>query len=233
MEQYLNDNTRERYHKAIAICKSISDILSDKECARKHDQSPLSIFSPEWNSEDVLSRHPCKNLSIFGGFVRDTIAGVPFKDVDLWIHGKYSHTRKIILIRYLVVELMKRHTVQVTDPHEDIYYYCLSIRIDGIDFDICLQVNGTSLLEVLSDFSVNNLCLSVDTNTITTKADTRYTCEDSIEHIKAKLLYPIYDLEEVDSNYRLEGKNSESYEKRIEKRLEKLKENGYKLHTEV
>ena len=166
------------------------------------------------------------DIVIFGGFIRDLILhyfeyqknqDIEFikpKDIDTWFHyisihdneyRKFSHSmtswqRYLSTIKKMIHEFSEydiKNQMGYTISY-DLSNYCVyTMEIDGINFDMCANINNYSgnaftTFKNLSDFTVNNLYIDTKGQLKKRIDCPDYTIDDCIEDIKNKKLHNIY-----------------------------------------
>ena len=187
-------------------------------------------------------------VCVFGGtvrnFIQHYITGEPFvepKDLDIWLDFSeiYGRTHSFNSWRhcgkYLLQEITKNSDFVVSDKHficaefgPRETYSVQKININGIDIDICTDINYSSMFKKLSDYTVNNLYFDHN-GQLFTRYECEYTIKDNIQHIKEKKLVPIFNKEEIEKNDVDGYYNYKNYtiSIMIDKRHTKMIEYGY------
>jgi hypothetical protein len=200
----------------------------------------------------------CSNMKvvIFGGFVRDLINGEidRNRDVDLWFFPEENYIsqtkwkRKLTSIQDKMIALNHvyenppRISQENYNPDVGIHYCQYKRIIDGIKFDFCTDINNSAMFKDISDFSVNNLYMSLN-GEIKTRCDTEFDVNDVIKHIKEKKLYDISNrsvlityVEEYGGNVEYDVENGHRHRKvdphkwllkKINERQQKFVNRGY------
>lgn len=164
IRRYLTENTRDYFYRLTRI---------------------LEIMS----SQIVGAR-----IAVFGGAVRDIVAGVAPSDVDVYIYsvtGKpFSQSlfqRYIGRLKKAFGERLNRTVTFNRKPPVDsnyLSYGFFKMEFDGISLYISVDINAMVGMPLICDFTVNNLIYDYDDEELRLRCPSPYTVEQTVEHIQ-------------------------------------------------
>lgn len=136
---------------------------------------------------------------MFGGFIRDLLKNKIPRDVDIWFNYPDQGAISVELWQQIVMSIvhsLKDHIVSDLRAHpmNDDRNEISTVKIDGIDFDFCRNINGRVSFTTVCDFTVNNLYIWTD-GEIRTRVNTKYSVHDILNHIKDWTIIDINDIE--------------------------------------
>ena len=152
-------------------------------------------------TELTFDNTPFVKVYIYGGFIRDVIAGIESIDIDVKLVGNNSMTTWKIIFKNLITNLQKLiPNMKILTELDRNSYQNLSLLLNDIKFDITMNPKPSKL-----DFTVNTLMLDLSGN-ITTSST--FTLEEIYNHIINKKLIQI---DAVVDSHRLEKMLSKGY----------------------
>jgi hypothetical protein len=196
------------------ITMSIRDFITDPRVEKYLDRvlGILKNIENEFNRTDIPRSYVGFEISfkIFGGFVRDIVAGIPYnnlveKDVDVYIDFKFLDKRYYLntfgfmhLISKMKSTLKRVYGVKVLNRLTDIgnfpkipesfaNYDVIKTVIDGIKIDMACDLSNEPRFEGVLDFTCNSLYFPISTEEL--KVRTKFcTIEEVMEHISKRKL---------------------------------------------
>lgn len=211
---------------------SIREFITDPRVEEHLDRvlGILKNIENEFNRTDIPHSYVGFEISfkVFGGFVRDIVAGIPYsklveKDIDAYIDFKFLDKRYYLntfgfrqLISKMKSTLKRVYGVKVLNRFTDIgdfpknpksfaNYDVIKTVVDGIKIDMACDLSDQPRFEGVLDFTCNSLYFPISTEEVHVR--TKFcTIEEALKHISRRKLVSFIGKEpyftKQDSNYR-------------------------------
>lgn len=227
----------------------ITDFLLDQEIIEYYNQIVLIVTIIRTKLQEYKSFEKPKFdecfACIFGGFVRDIIAGVPLeelkmKDIDVAIRNSYklSHAAFVEVSTFLMIELesvfpdMKYESTPMLECSHLEQYTMHRMWIGGIQFDLLFDIAWKEdRFKMLYDYTCNSLYVNISDGRLKNRCP-NLTVEASIKDIQSHSLRDMseYTQKEYKPSYSYEQGAFKEYKEKMKLRKQKMFKYGY---TEV